>query len=171
METGKVNKFKPECFIIDVDGVFTDGSYYYSVEGKVLKKFGPHDNDGIKLLRDKIKIQTITADHRGFEITKKRIHTDMNLSVALVSESDRLSWLNKNFLLKNCIYMGDGIHDIEIFKNVGYSIAPNNAFYLVKEKADFVTKTDAGRGAVLEACLHINDKFFPEKVKKFPGDL
>ncbi len=26
--------------ILDVDGVFTDGKYYYTTEGKVMKKFG-----------------------------------------------------------------------------------------------------------------------------------
>ena len=37
-----MNKFKN--FIFDVDGVFTDGSFYYTDEGKVMKKFGDADN-------------------------------------------------------------------------------------------------------------------------------
>ena len=41
---------KPKVFILDVDGVLTDGGFYYSSEGKVLKKFGPDDNDALKLL-------------------------------------------------------------------------------------------------------------------------
>ena len=33
----------PKVFILDVDGVLTDGCFYYSIDGKVLKKFGPDD--------------------------------------------------------------------------------------------------------------------------------
>ena len=32
-----------KTFIVDVDGVLTDGKFYYSSEGKLMKKFGPHD--------------------------------------------------------------------------------------------------------------------------------
>ena len=33
--------FTPRYFVIDVDGVLTDGKFYYTTEGKVMKKFGP----------------------------------------------------------------------------------------------------------------------------------
>ena len=59
--------------------------------------------------------------------------------------------------------MGDGIHDAKIFDYVCYSIAPNNAFYIAKNKADYVTNAKSGEGAVAEACLHILEKFFDEK--------
>ena len=152
-------KFKPKYFILDVDGVFTTGPFLYTIDGKFAKIFGPHDNDGIKLVRDKIKVLAISADKRGFGITKKRIQDDMKISLTQVSEEDRLLWLQENFDLKECIYMGDGMHDAEIFKYMGYSIAPQNAFYLAREKADYVTKTKSGEGAVAEACLHVLKKF------------
>ena len=37
--------FKPELFVIDVDGVMTDGKFYYSVDGKILKAFGAASQD------------------------------------------------------------------------------------------------------------------------------
>ena len=42
--------FKPRVLIMDVDGVLTDGSFYYSVDGKVMKKFGADDNAALSLL-------------------------------------------------------------------------------------------------------------------------
>lgn len=154
-------------FILDVDGVFNTGQFLYTEDGKFAKVFGPHDNDGIKLIRPYLKLHTISADKRGFPITRKRIADDMKLELNMVSEEDRLPWLKANFNLEKCAYMGDGIFDAKIFDHVGYSIAPHNAFYLAKEKADFVTKTKSGEGAVAEACLHIIDKFFaPQKTKK-----
>ena len=68
---------KKLIFILDVDGVMTTGQFLYSQDGKAYKIFGPHDNDGLKLLNDKVTIQFITADKRGFPISKKRIIDDM----------------------------------------------------------------------------------------------
>ena len=151
---------KPKHFIIDVDGVLTTGQFLYTKDGKFAKVFGPHDNDGVKLLGKLINIEAVSADKRGFEITKKRVEDDMKLKLTLVSEGERLDWFKKNFNLAETIYMGDGMHDAEIFSNVSYSIAPASAFYLAREKASFVTTHKAGEGAVAEACLHIKDKFF-----------
>lgn len=147
-------------FIIDVDGVFTTGQFLYTEEGKFAKVFGPHDNDGLKKLNGLLNIQVITADKRGFNITKKRIADDMKLKLELVGENERLEWLKNNFNLEESVFMGDSMHDAEIFPLMGYSIAPASAFYLACEKASFVTRHKAGEGAVGEACLHIIEKFF-----------
>ena len=148
--------------VLDVDGVLTTGQFLYTSEGKFAKVFGPHDNDGIKLLQEKssLAIFAISADERGFAITKKRIVDDMGLKLDLVPESSRLAWLQQHVDLSTCVYMGDGMHDAEIFDHVAYSIAPADAFYLAREKATFVTKAKAGEGAVAEACLHLLKTFF-----------
>lgn len=156
----KDSKNKMKYFVLDVDGVFTNGQFLYTEEGKFAKVFGPHDHDGIKLVRNYLRVMAVTADRRGFKITKKRIGEDMNLQLELVTEGERLAWLNKNFNLPRVIFMGDGMFDAQIFKHVGYSIAPNNAFYLAKERANYVTRHNAGEGAVAEACLHVLEKFF-----------
>ena len=75
-------------FILDVDGVLTTGHMIYSQDGKKYKIFGPHDNDGLKMIKDLINIQFISADRNGYSITQKRI-LDMGFSVDLVSENDR----------------------------------------------------------------------------------
>jgi len=150
---------KIKHLIIDVDGVLTTGQFLYTADGKFAKVFGAHDNDGIKLLKPYLGILAITADKRGFAITKKRVADDMGLALHLVSEEERLPWLKKKFDLKKCVYMGDGIFDAKVFPFVAYSIAPANAFFVAKKQADFVTKAKSGEGAVAEACLHIIKKF------------
>lgn len=160
-------KFKPKNFILDIDGVFTDGKFYYTRRGKIMKKFGPEDNDGLDLIKDKLYIHTITGDKRGFEISKLRMD-DMKLPCDLVSTFERADWIKKNFNPSETIYMGDGIFDPLVFAEVAYSIAPANAFYTTKDKADFVTQSRGSEGAVAEASIHILEKFFREKfdVKK-----
>ena len=150
----------PHIAIFDVDGVMTTGQFLYSVEGKVYKVFGAHDNDGIKLLADKVKIIFLTADKRGFPISKKRIVDDMGQELILVSEQDRLEFIKSNYGLDSAIYMGDGIHDTEILRQCLYGIAPANARIEAREAASYVTPSASGEGAVLDACLQIIRLFF-----------
>lgn len=146
-------------FLIDVDGCLTTGQFLYSKDGKVLKVFGPDDADALSVLKKYLNIEMISGDKRGFAITKKRMD-DMGFPVSLVSTFERIEWFKERFNLKETIYMGDGIYDALVFDKVGYSIAPANAFYIAKQKADFVTQAKGGEGAVAEACLHIMEKFF-----------
>lgn len=154
----KIRKIKN--FILDVDGVLTTGHTYYTVKGKVGKIFGPNDGDALNLLKEYIYIHMVSGDKRGFPITKKRIVDDMKFPLDLVSTFERVAWIKKKFSLEETIYMGDGIFDAMVFDKVGYGIAPSSAFYLAKEKADFVTQSSGGNNAVAEACFHIMKKFF-----------
>ena len=45
-----IKKLKPKYFILDVDGVMTDGCFYYTEKGKIIKKFGADDSDAFKVL-------------------------------------------------------------------------------------------------------------------------
>ncbi len=155
---------KPEVFILDVDGVLTTGHFLYTDSGKTMKIFGPDDNDGLSLLKSKIKIRFITGDKKGFEISKKRIVEDMNYKLDLVSTIKRLDWIKSLYDLKKVIYMGDGIFDHLVMKNVFYSIAPANADKLAKKYSDYITERKGGDRAVAEACLHLLKKFFNEDI-------
>jgi 3-deoxy-D-manno-octulosonate 8-phosphate phosphatase (KDO 8-P phosphatase) len=150
----------PTCFILDVDGVMTTGHFLYSAEGKVMKIFGPDDNDGLSLLKTNLEIRFITGDKKGFSISKKRIVDDMKYELDVVSTIRRVDWIKERYSLENVIYMGDGIFDHYVMRQVGYSIAPKNADKLAKQYANFVTERSGGDRAVAEACLHIMEKFF-----------
>lgn len=151
---------KPKAFVLDVDGVMTTGQFFYTAEGKVMKIFGPDDHDGLSLLKPHMEIQFVTGDRKGFEISRKRIVDDMKFPLELVSTTKRHSWIKEKWDPKEVIYMGDGIFDHYVFQKVGYGISPANGFYLAKERADFVTRSNGGDRAVAEACLHILEKFF-----------
>ena len=86
---------KKLVFLLDVDGVMTSGQFLYSQDGKEYKVFGPHDNDGLKLIKDGITVKFITADKRGFPITKKRIVDDMGFELELVSEQVRYEYIKE----------------------------------------------------------------------------
>jgi 3-deoxy-D-manno-octulosonate 8-phosphate phosphatase (KDO 8-P phosphatase) len=163
------NMKQPKCFILDVDGVLSTGHFLYSSEGKMLKVFGPDDNDGLSLLAASLSIQFVTGDRKGFEISKKRIVVDMNYPLELVSTIRRIDWIRERYDPSEVIYMGDGIFDHYVMMEVGYSIAPANSDRNAKKYANFVTERSGGDRAVAEACMHIMDKFFePFNPMKLP---
>jgi len=151
----------PENFVLDLDGVFTDGKFYYNQDGKYMKAFSADDHDCLNVLKKFMKIQVVTADSKGFQIAKKRIQEDMNINIELVPATERAFWLAKEYNLQKTIYMGDGVLDYLVFEKVFYSIAPANALSSTKKRASFVTENSGGNRAVAEACVHILKKFFP----------
>lgn len=151
---------KKIIFVLDVDGVMSTGQFLYSQDGKTFKIFGPHDSDGLKMLKDKITIKFITADKRGYPISKKRIVDDMGYDLDIVSEMDRYEYLKMKYEFSNLIYMGDGYHDAKILKECKFAIAPADARKEARKTADYVTESKAGEGAVLDACLEIRRRFF-----------
>ena len=125
-----------------------------------MKIFGPDDSDGLSLLKANLEIRFITGDKKGFPISKKRIVDDMKYELDIVSTIRRVDWIKERYPLENVIYMGDGIFDHYVMREVGYSIAPANSDKLAKQHANFVTERTGGDRAVAEACLHIMEKFF-----------
>ena len=156
----------PNNFILDVDGTLAAENFIYSKKGKDYKIFGPDDADALKILKKFINISFVTADKRGFEISKKRVN-DLGFKVYFVNKDlDRLNWLEKKFRLKKIIYMGDSFTDIPVFKKVNYSIAPYDSFYLCKRYVNYVTKHSAGSRSVAEACDQILKIFFKTSLLK-----
>jgi 3-deoxy-D-manno-octulosonate 8-phosphate phosphatase (KDO 8-P phosphatase) len=154
------NLIIPENFILDVDGVLTDGKFYYDKGGKVFKVFGPDDHDAIKLLKNFLNIHAVTADQKGFEISSARVERDMDLSLSLVGVHERVDWISSKFNPQTTIYMGDGIFDTKVFESVFFGIAPANAMQTTKNLANLVTNCSGGDRAVAEACIYIAKVFF-----------
>ena len=166
--TGK--NIKPKIFLIDVDGVLSTGQFLYTEEGKTMKIFGPDDHDGLSLLNPFLKIIFLTGDKKGFNISKKRVVDDMHFPLELVSTIKRNEWISERYSLDEVIYMGDGIFDHYVFKKVGYAISTADGDQTAKKYAHYVTKRSGGNRAIVEACLHILEKFFepydPDKLPK-----
>jgi 3-deoxy-D-manno-octulosonate 8-phosphate phosphatase (KDO 8-P phosphatase) len=158
--TAKPGARVPTVFVVDVDGVMTDGTFWYDETGKVLKRFGPDDSDALALLREHMTIEFVSADARGFPITRKRIVDDMGYPLFEVPSGTRLHWIAQRHGLDAVVYMGDGIFDPPILRGVAYGIAPADADPEAIAAADLVTQRPGGRRAVSEACLHLLERFF-----------
>lgn len=141
-------------FVVDVDGVLTDGSFLYGADGKSYKRFGPDDADALSLLASEIKIVVVTADHRGFDISNSRV-TDMGLELFLVPAAERLKWVSNRYHLSSLAYMGDSFQDVPLLSAASLGICPSDAHPSAKRAANVVTRAGGGNRAVAEACAVI----------------
>ena len=154
--------------IMDVDGVLNTGHFIYSEHGKMYKMFGPHDKDGINIAMELgLSIDFVTADESGFKITQARIVRDWKIPITqlhLIRDGQRLNWMRERFNLNEVAYIGDGFHDAPILETVAIGIAPKSARREAREAADYITESDAGSGAVLDACLYLKEIIQNEQV-------
>lgn len=142
-------------FISDIDGCLNDGRIYWDADGqKPFKAFGNYDHDGVKLLRDHVKLIFISADKHGWEILSSRIVKHMKCDLYYVPEAERFRFVEK-YGFDDVAYMGDGIYDAKIIKEAKIGIAPAQARVEARRQADYVTPSNGGEGAYLDACVHI----------------
>ena len=144
-------------FILDVDGVLTNGKFLYSEKGKVYKEFGPHDAFSLKSISKHLEIHFVSADKRGFKISQKRV-VDMGFELTYVTEQERYDFISSNYQMDKLIFMGDGDADAKILKEAFIGIAPNNARLSAKNAANYITDCNGGEGAVAEACDWLIEK-------------
>lgn len=152
---------KPKKLVIisDVDGVLTDGSFYYDEHGKCMKRFGRDDSDALKILRKMIpdaEVKFCSSDFHGFNITKKRIN-DMGYGVEKVSVQDRPKWIKENFPKDEyyTVYIGDSFVDVPVFSVVDYSCTLWDSHKYAKSKADFTSPNRGGGGGFAECIIQI----------------
>ena len=99
----------------DVDGVFTDGSLYFSDNGVNITKFNVHDGMGCILLKEAgIDLLILTARHSDAIIERfkglgiKKIFTKVLKKQKFIKEYSRYNNLTKNEIAM----MGDDLQDI-----------------------------------------------------------
>lgn len=137
----------------DVDGVLTDGGLYYTDSGLTFKKFNVKDGMAVKLLQDSnVKCGIISTDTSAI-ITTRAERLKMDFSI--IGQWDKLSSAKNicekfNFSLQEAAFIGDDVNDVELLKEVGFSVCPADAIQQVKELVDYISPTNGGCGVFRE---------------------
>ena len=144
--------------ISDVDGVWTDGSFYKGTDNIELKKFSVHDGVGVAMARAaKIKIALISGryssatEHRAKELGIEDVYNG-TLNKLTVYEKLKLKYKLDD---SNIAYVGDDLIDIPVMEVVALPIAVSNAIPDVKKIAAHITELSGGEGAFREAISWI----------------
>ena len=139
----------------DVDGIFTDGSLYFSDNRINMTKFNVHDGMGCILLKEVgIELLILTARHSDEVIRRfKGLGID-KIFTKVLKKRDFIKNYAKthNLVKKELAMMGDDLQDLAAIDEVGVFFTTPNAIDIVKDKADFITKRFGGDGAVREIC-------------------
>ncbi|NPA16128.1 KdsC family phosphatase [Persephonella sp.] len=161
-------------FIMDVDGVLTDGSIIYDSEGRELKVFSVKDGMGITLLhRAGIKTAIITS--RNSPMVQRRAG-ELGIIEVIQGARDKLELYfrlkeKEGFSDKEVLYIGDDYVDLPVMKVVGLPVTVPDAPVELKDTALYVTKRHGGKGAVREVAemlLKAQGKF-DEVIKTYTG--
>lgn len=144
--------------VLDVDGVFTDGTITYTKDGEHTKSFDMRDGMGLEILRQ-FDVTIIIMTSENSQLVAKRMEK-LQLKYVYLGVKDKFSLLNKlvnefGIVLSNVAYLGDDVNDLANICSVGWSLAPNNATDIVKTHADVVLSKNSGAGAIREACKFI----------------
>ena len=154
----------------DVDGIFTDGSLYFSDNGGNISKFNVHDGMGCILLKQLgVEVLILTARHsdavvnRFKELGIEKIFTNVIKKREFIKEYTKSHSLEKDQLAM----MGDDLQDFVTKDIVGFFFTTPNAIDLVRDNADYITKRSGGNGAVREICELIISSKGSNPLKEF----
>ncbi|MEW5950353.1 MAG: HAD hydrolase family protein [Elusimicrobia bacterium] len=152
----KASKIK--IFIMDVDGVLTDGKMYFFREGKEaheIKAFNAQDGIGLMLL-NKFAVKTGIITGRESAGAEERAKM-LSMSYAYQGFLSKIKPLEEimaceNLKYEEAAYMGDDLTDLPVLKRVGLACCPHNSVPQIKKVCDFVSSKNGGDGAVREVC-------------------
>ena len=140
-------------FLIDVDGVLTDGGIFFDGNGVETKRFHVRDGHGIKMMqRAGIEVGIITG--RTSEAVALRAE-ELGISLVRQGVFDKVAaWREilgeKGISPEESAYVGDDIVDVSLLRQVGFAAAVADAEEYVLSEADYVSSRPGGHGAVRE---------------------
>ena len=172
MEKLKGLASKIRWFIMDVDGVLTDGSIVYDSDGREIKRFCVKDGIGINLLHN-VGIKTAFITSRSSSMVEKR-GKELKITEIIQGASDKLAWYEKvkekyHILDDEILYIGDDFVDLPVLRKVGFPVTVPDAPDELKEICVYVTQKQGGDGAVREVAellLKLSGKF-EEAVRRY----
>lgn len=155
---------KIKFVITDVDGVLTDGGFYYDANGEALKRFYVHDGLGIKMLLA-AGIQVAVLSGGDSPILRKRI-SDLGIPLFLLGKMEKrsacLSLIEQAGVnAEETLYLGDDTLDLPAFEICGTSVAVADALPYIRAQADIVLTKNGGQGAFRE----LSDRLLREQGK------
>ncbi len=142
-----------KLLICDVDGVLSNGKVYYTNQGEELKSFNIKDGLGIKqLLKNDIQVAIITGrqslivDKRALELGIPFIYQGKTDKQQAYQEIIQKMGITQN----QVAHVGDDLPDLPLMLRSGLGICVADGYYLVQQRADWVTDNIGGQGAVRE---------------------
>ncbi len=139
--------------VLDADGVLTPGNLIYGSEGEALKEFHSHDGLGLVMGRV-VGVKRAVLTGRNSSIVGRRCR-ELRFDAIKLGRFDKVAALREILGETGCrpedsLYMGDDLIDLPAMYEVGCAVAVPDAPAELRQYADYVTRSEGGRGAVRE---------------------
>lgn len=157
-----------KAFILDIDGILTDGTVLVTESGDQLRKFNVRDGYAMRLaVKRGYHICVISGGNsasvnfrlNGLGITE--VHLGIEKKLAVYQE-----FISKHALdAQEVLYMGDDVPDMPVMQAVGVCACPADAIEEVKAISDYISPLSGGTGCVrdvIEKVLKIQGKWFDQ---------
>lgn len=158
-------------FILDVDGVLTDGSVVLFPDGEQVRTMNIKDGFALQLaVKRGFKVAIISGGKS--EAVKKRLQ-GLGIFDIYMGQSDKLDAFLELLSIYNLnpneiAYMGDDLPDYQILEKVGLKTCPANAAPEIINLCNYVSPLKGGEGCVrdiIEKVMRTQDKWFNPNIK------
>lgn len=142
-----------KAFVLDVDGVLTDGTVLLTESGEQLRKFSIRDGYALQLaIKRGYRVAALSGGRsKGIEFRLKGLGlTDIFLGLDSKTEAF-LNFLKSSGLeAAEVLYIGDDIPDLQVMKLAGLSACPADAAEEIKAVSGYISPKRGGEGCVRE---------------------
>lgn len=143
---------------LDCDGVLTDGRIQLGEDGREFRCFDVKDGFGIRaLILTGVRVALISG--RESEVVKRRCENlgIENVYQHVMNKRETCEKLIKKYGMdwKEVCFVGDDVNDLTLLGKAGLSVCVADAAEELKERCDYVTSREGGRGAVREIAERI----------------
>ena len=143
---------RAELLVLDVDGVLTDGRVVWC-GGTEVQSFHAHDGQGLRWLQARgVRVAWISG--RGCEATERRA-AELGVDELHLRSADKGAVLRSvqgrlGLAPGATVAMGDDLPDLALAEDSAFFCAPADARRELRARADWVTSSPGGSGAVRE---------------------
>ena len=143
----------PKLFLIDIDGVWTDGGMYYDQEGMELKKFHTYDSAGVLFAHHLgIPVGILTGENTN--VVKRRADK-LKIDYLYLGCKDKVAVAKElcaqlNITMQDVAYIGDDLNDMKLLNLVGWAGVPSSAPVYVQKLANVRLEKKGGEGVFRE---------------------
>ncbi|WP_130736836.1 HAD family hydrolase [Flavobacterium sp. J27] len=152
-------------FILDVDGVLTDGTIQVTQTGEMLRNMNIRDGYAMKAAVENGYTVCIISggSNEGVRVRLRNLGiTDIHLGVSDKVETFKEFIDIYNIQPEQVLYMGDDIPDYHVMKLVGLPTCPQNAAPEIKSLSKYISHKEGGKGCVrdvIEQVMKVQHKW------------
>jgi len=142
-----------KTLVCDVDGVLTDGRYYYGLEnGLCFKAFHCNDSVAVRLAKGAgLKVVFVTSGSEASAFISRKRAEELGVLLARYPYGCKEDVLAEEKIDPAAmVYIGDCVDDVPLLEMAAVSFVPAWTLECVAKHATYVLKRRGGEGCLLE---------------------